>query len=155
MRVRELRPWHVHDRLRIPVEASVTHITRDADDLPPGELHSRAEPFADRDPVGQRITVRPEPLRHRLIDDRHAGRAACVLIGEGAAPQDWNPERAEIGRRDRSEPAAAMERAVERTSLDDDRQPEATLERHAACRAGDLHAHDVGRGVDPEPGGAE
>jgi len=34
-------------------------------------------------------------LRHRLIDDRHAGRAACILIGEGAAPQDWNPERAE------------------------------------------------------------
>ena len=97
-------------------------------------------------PIRQRIAVRPEPLRHRLVDDRHAGRAARVLVREGAAADDRNLEGAEVGRRDRREAAAAVKRPVERAPFDDERQAEAALQRHAAGGAGDL---DAGQGVQP------
>ncbi len=100
----------------------------------PASSMLRAEPLADRDAVGQRIAGRPEPLRHRLVDDRHAGRAAGVLIGERAAPHDRNLEGAEVGRRDRREPAAAVRRSVERPPFDDDRQAEPALRAARSTR---------------------
>ena len=112
----------------------------------PASSMPRAQSLADRDPVGQRVAGSARTLRHRLVDDRDAGRAAGVLIGERAAPHDGNLEGAEVGRRDRRETAAAVRRPVERPPFDDDRQAEPALERHAARGARDL---DAGQRIQP------
>ena len=136
MRVGQLRPWDVHDRLRIPVEADVAHVAGNADDLARRFLEHRPQALADGDACAQRIAVGPVSLCHGLVDDDDAGRAAAVLVGETAAAQNGNLEHGEVGRRDRREPAAAMKRTGgERAPLDDERQAEAAFERYAARRA--------------------
>src|SRR5439155_12900255 len=106
---------------------SITHITSDADDLTPDQLHFGGKSSPDCDAVGEWITCRPVPLRHGLIDDHDARRAARVLIRERAAPHNRNLECAKVRRRNRRKPAAAMRRAVERSSLNDDGKAEAAL----------------------------
>src|SRR5688572_7607860 len=65
--IRHLRPRHVHDGLRIPVEPAVAHIPGDADNLAPRQFQVRTQALANRDAIGQRVAARPESGRHGLV----------------------------------------------------------------------------------------
>ena len=100
--------------------------------------NSRMTPLADDQAIVQRIALRPELLRHRLVDDHDRRRRAVVALGERAAALDRDLEHLEVAGRDRHPAAAAVERpvAVSGTADDDERQAVAALQRHAARRAG-------------------
>ena len=73
----------VHGRTRIAVQAAVARVADDADDLPLGlarELLHHAAP--DHELLADRIPVRPELLRHRLVDDDHPRRGGGVAFVE-------------------------------------------------------------------------
>jgi hypothetical protein len=78
--------------------------------------------LGDGNAVRQRIAARPVLLRYGLVDDRHVGRSAIVLIREGTTADDGDLEGAEISRRDGGEPAPSVKRSLERAALDDERQ---------------------------------
>src|SRR5206468_10638213 len=67
VRVRELCPWHVHDRLRIAIEAAVTHIAGNAHDLSRRLLELGPKSLPDRQARCQRIAVGPGLLRQRRV----------------------------------------------------------------------------------------
>ena len=75
--------WNVHRRPRFAVERAIANIADDADDLARsfrGQLGHHA--FADPDFVIQRVALRPEPARHRLIDHHNRRGAGHVAVSD-------------------------------------------------------------------------
>ena len=73
--------------------------------------NSRMTPRPIDEPIVQRIALRPELLRHRLVDDRRPAATCCVSRSVNvAAALHRNLEHLEVARRDRHPAAAAVER---------------------------------------------
>ena len=82
----------------VAIEEVVVHVADHADNLAPSLI------AAEDDLVFQRVAIRPEPLRQRLIDDDHR-RPAFVPLGKYAATEDGNFEGLEVARGNRVHPA--------------------------------------------------
>jgi hypothetical protein len=138
MRIGELGPGHVHDRVGVAAEGAVTHVAHHADDLARPFLHAGAQATADRDAFADRAGVGPILPRHRLVDDGDAGCARRVLLREGAPAHERDLEHVEVVGRHGREAAAAVRGSVERPPLDDEAEAEPALQRHAAAGRGRL-----------------
>src|SRR5581483_2459547 len=72
--VRHLRDRNVHGRSGIAIEAVAAHVACYADNLARWFAEYRSHIGADQETVVQRVAIRPELFRHRLVDDYDARR---------------------------------------------------------------------------------
>src|SRR5205823_6168487 len=79
-RIVDLRQRLIDERRRLLADEVVFAVARDADDLLKMILTEELEPFPDR------VLIRPEPLRHRLVDDDGRRRGRLIRLGEVAPP---------------------------------------------------------------------
>src|SRR5215471_8962733 len=133
--VRELRLRDIHRWSRIAIQTVVSDIPYHTDDLTGKIRELRTNALTNDDAVRQRIAVGPELLGHCLIDDRHRRRAGGVLISESAASQYGDLEHIEVSGRVDHVSSAAGGRSFQRSSHNNERQPEATFQRHTAGSA--------------------
>src|SRR5262245_5433077 len=133
--VRELRLRDVHCWSGIAIQTVVADIPHNTDDLT-GEIRELGtNALTNDDAVRQRIAVSPELLGHCLIDDRDRRRSGGVLIGKAAASQYGDLENIEVSGRADHVSSAAGGRSFQRPAHNNERQPEAALQRHAAGSA--------------------
>lgn len=89
--VGDLRVGVVSGGLEIDVRGPVPDVGGDAYNGAPGaSVEAGLEPFADG------AFARPVFAGERLADDGDKGRSCGIAGVEGTAPQDWNPESAEV-----------------------------------------------------------
>ena len=92
---------HIHRRPRRTGQPSVAHVADDANDLAERLLVVfTPHALTDDQLIVQRITGRPEALRHFLVDDHDTWRAGRVTIREVATANDRNPQHVEVLWRD-------------------------------------------------------
>src|SRR5262249_51742238 len=84
---------------RVGVESSIARIAHDPDDLPRRFGERRSHPAADRDPLSERLSMRPEPARHGFVYDHHARCSGGIAISEAAPAGDLHLEYIEEARR--------------------------------------------------------
>ncbi len=114
----------------------IANVGGDRNDLSDGVVSVfRAKASTDQQSFAERIAVRPEALRHRLVDDRDAGRSGVVAWRKRAAAQDRNPQRLEITGGDEGPPGERVEGSSQRPAQDDERKLPDGFERNAARRA--------------------
>src|SRR5690348_2922045 len=122
---------HVHGWARIVIQAVITKIADDPNDLAGTIAEIRPETSTDNEPIRQRIALRPEPFGHSLVDDHDGRRSHAVLIVECAPSQKRDLEYIEVTRSGDHVTPSAVRSAFERTSRDDEGKPDAAFQRHA------------------------
>ena len=131
-------------RRRILADEVVLAVFCDADHLIEEALAEKLEAFANR------ILIRPEPLRHRLVDDNDGRRVRLVAFGEIAPADERHAQRLEVLRRDDAnlhEPTRPAIRGV--LALEKDSPREAAGEKgHRVRQRRRLHACDARGALD-------
>ena len=98
-RGRNLRVRHIELDARRLLESPIAHVAHDADDGQPGLRALTASSF---EALSNRVFVRPEGSRHRLVDDRNRLPGAAVALVEHPATEQRHPHGLEVAERDDS-----------------------------------------------------
>jgi hypothetical protein len=126
----------VHHRRRIVIEAFITCIADDANDLARPFFEFGAEAVARRDARAEFISLRPIFFGHRFVDDDHVIGNHLVALVEFAAAEERDAKHAEILRRNIAPLNVAVEIAVRwGHAFDRERQINASVHGQAACEA--------------------
>src|SRR5258706_14283221 len=97
--LRLLSVMNVHLRLRLHAQLKLPDITHDTDDFT-GALLSGDRIHCDY--LADGILIRPEPVRHSLVDDYSPRAGLIVLFCEVSATHEGNLHHLEILRADRA-----------------------------------------------------
>jgi hypothetical protein len=144
----ELCDRHICRRNGFAAERGIADVAGDADD-PSRHDGAGQIVLAEKQLLANRIAVRKELARERLVDDHDTGRVEPVVARKGPAPDQWYPQRVEELRRDCPPGAYRVKRPVERPARHDERQKALILERHAAeAGRGGRHARLPAHAVD-------
>ena len=141
--VGDLRIGHDHQRAGIAAEPTLMRVAHHADDLARGLFKVGTNSVANDDLLADGIFVGEELLRQGLVDERHAGRAGGVLVGELAAADYGNAEElVVIGRGAHPARSRRPLGRIDRFADDGEGQAELALDGEAAGEGGILHAGD-------------
>jgi hypothetical protein len=99
--IRKLSDRDVNAGSRRSVQADLSHVSDDSDNLPRDVFFKRRScALADQNAITEGITVRPELPSKRIRNDRDRRRIVCVAIAEQPASNQPNLEHVEVLRRD-------------------------------------------------------